>query len=233
MATLTIDNRTVEIEDRATILDAARKAGVDIPTLCYHEALTPYGACRVCTVEIVRERGPQLVASCIFPVENNVIVHTNSEAVLKARRLLVELLLARAPGAKNIQQLAEQLGIQEPRFEKEDEDCILCGLCVRVCKEILGLNAISLINRGKEKEVRSPFNVFSDVCVICGTCMTICPTGARKLEKLEWDRIVHEWKDKTKMWDCKVCADSSLDPVFLSDDQYQGIISDTEQGREN
>lgn len=233
MVSLTIDNRTVAIEQRATILEAARKVEIHIPTLCYHEALTPYGACRICTVEIVRERGSQLVASCIFPVENNLIVHTNSEAVLKARRLLVELLLARAPGAKNIQQLAQQLGIQEPRFEKEDEDCILCGLCVRVCKEIVGINAISLINRGKKKEVRPPFNVFSDVCVICGTCMTICPTGARKLEKLERDRIVHSRKDEAKMWDCKVCADSLLNPLFLSDEQYQHIVSDTEQIKED
>jgi NADH dehydrogenase/NADH:ubiquinone oxidoreductase subunit G len=224
MVTLTIDNKTVEIDDRATILEAARKVGIEIPTLCYHEALTPYGACRVCTVEIVRERGPQLAASCIFPVENNLIVHTNSETVLKARRLLVELLLARAPGAKNIQQLAEQLGINQPRFDKEDEDCILCGLCVRVCKEIVGLNAISLINRGKKKEVRPPFNVFSDVCVICGTCMTICPTGARKLEKLERDRIVHDQRDEARMWDCKVCADSSLKPLFLSDEEYQSLV---------
>ncbi|RLC73362.1 MAG: hypothetical protein DRI52_01975, partial [Chloroflexi bacterium] len=168
MITLTIDDQKVVAEEGMTILEAAREHGIYIPTLCYHEALKPYGACRLCIVEFADERrGARLVSSCSFPAQDGAVIRTNSPLVLEARRMIIELLLADCPDVKAVRELADELGVEKSQFEPEGEgnDCILCGLCVRACQEIVGVSAISLINRGIEKKVKPPFEIASSVCI--------------------------------------------------------------------
>jgi heterodisulfide reductase subunit A len=182
MIRVTIDGQPVEVEEGTTVLEAAQQLGIHIPTLCHHPALEPYGACRLCTVEITYDGRSRLVTSCNYPVRWEIEVETASEKVLKGRRLLAELLLARCPNVPEVQEFATSLEVTEVRFEPHDELCYLCGLCVRVCKELIGQSAISFVGRGVDREVGPPFLKFSDACIACGACAFVCPTGAIKLE---------------------------------------------------
>ena len=188
--TLEIDGREVKTEEGMTILEAAKDVGINIPTLCYHPALTPFGACRICSVEIVSGGKNRIVTSCNYPVEEGLVVKPNSAAVLEARKLISEFLLARCPNVKVIQDLAREYGVEKPRFKlgKEDEKCILCGLCARVCEERIGVSAINFVDRGVDRQVETPFQQTNDedldVCLACGACATVCPTGAIKLEDI-------------------------------------------------
>jgi bidirectional [NiFe] hydrogenase diaphorase subunit len=217
MITLTVDDQEVKATAGSSILEAAREHGIEIPTLCYHEALEPYGSCRLCVVEVETPRGPRLVASCVYPAEDGAVVRTNSEMVQRSRRMTAELLLAAAPHARVIQELAAEMGVQEPRVSLSDDDCILCGLCVRACEEIVGASAISLVNRGFSKEVCPPFEIGSNACVGCTTCVFVCPTGAIKLEDVLGDKSVHTWKTDFHSRACKVCGDHYLAPEFSAD----------------
>jgi NADH dehydrogenase/NADH:ubiquinone oxidoreductase subunit G len=173
-----IDGHLVEVDKGATIINAAKKAGVFIPTLCYHEALKPYGACRLCMVEVVQNKQRRLVTSCNYPAEAGMEVLTDTLKVRQMRRKIVELLLARCPEMPAVQTLARRMGIEISGFKKrETKECILCGLCVRFCEEVVGVSAIGLSNRGTEREVSTPFKAASDVCIGCGSCTYICPTG--------------------------------------------------------
>lgn len=181
MISLTIDGRRLQVEEGKTILEAAREAGIDIPTLCYHKSLSPYGACRVCLVEIMEGGRPGIQASCLYPVREGLVVRTDTERVSKGRRMMVELLLARCPDSERIKELAEELGVKETRIRREKkEDCILCGLCVRMCRERMGASIIGFAKRGTEREVVPPFDRNSPLCMGCGACEFICPTGAIK-----------------------------------------------------
>ncbi len=173
-----VDGQMVQIEQGAPIIEAARKLGIFIPTLCYHESVKPYGSCRLCMVEVVQNRQSRLVTSCNFPVDNGMEVFTDTAKVRKIRRMVVELLLARCGDVPLIRTLARQMGIETSRFKKkEKKECILCALCVRFCEEVVGVGAIGLANRGTEREVATPFRMASDVCIGCGSCTYICPTG--------------------------------------------------------
>ena len=177
-----IDGREAAVERDTTILEAATDLGIEIPTLCHHPALEPYGACRLCTVEIMDRGRSRLVTSCNYPIRNEIEVITSSERVLRGRRMIVELLWARCPDAEVFQALGARYGIKKPRFElREDELCYLCGLCVRFCDEVVGAKAISLVSRGVEREVGTPFYQVSEACIACGACEYVCPTGAIKV----------------------------------------------------
>jgi predicted molibdopterin-dependent oxidoreductase YjgC len=182
---LKIDGKDVKATEGASILEVARKVGIEIPTLCYNSALEPFGSCRVCSVEITDARGrKKVVTSCNYPVKEGLEVSTKSEKVVKTRKLLLELLLARCPKVKKIQDLAREYGVEEPRFWIEDveEDCILCGLCTRVCQERVGVYAINFASRGVEREVTAPYHSFSDDCIGCGACALVCPTNSRRIQ---------------------------------------------------
>lgn len=214
MITLTIDGCEVRALEGSTILDVARESGIEIPTLCFHEAVEPYGSCRLCVVELATPRRARLVASCVHPAEEGVEVKTNSVMVRKSRRMTVELLIAAAPNAKVIQDLATEMGIEEPRVRLGDNNCVLCGLCVRACSEIVGANAISLVNRGFSKEVKPPFEIGSNACIGCATCAYICPTGAIELKDVLTNRSVHGWASDFIARPCKICGDHYLAPEF-------------------
>ncbi|MFC1683112.1 2Fe-2S iron-sulfur cluster-binding protein [Candidatus Zixiibacteriota bacterium] len=184
MISLTIDGHRGKIQSGATILQAARKLGIEIPTICHHPAMEPYAACRICMVEIVREGRSDLVTSCNTAVQRGMTVRTRSKKVFTARRTNLELLMAQAPAAKIVRALAARYGIKNERFpvDRPEEDCVLCGLCVRVCESVVGVSAICFANRGANREVTTPFDQPSDVCIACGACTFLCPTGAVQME---------------------------------------------------
>ena len=176
--TLQIDGREVKAEEGRTILEAAQSAGIFIPTLCHHEKLEPYGACRICTVEIEARGRTNLVAACLYPVEENLVVRTRSERVDKTRKVLLELMLAHAPDSVELQDLAREYGANKARFEKESSFCILCGLCVRYCAEVKKKNAIGFVDRGTRREIIFIPEIASKECEDCKECFPLCPTEA-------------------------------------------------------
>lgn len=184
MIDLTINGGRLSVEEGTTILQAAETVGIKIPTLCYHKALSPYGACRICLVEISRKGRSQIQASCQYQVRPGMVVRTDSERVIKTRKIMVELLLARCPNSKRIRELADELGIKESRFPKRDEDCLLCGLCVRMCEERMGQSVIGFAKRGIAREVVPPFKERSQICLGCGSCEFVCPAERIKAEEI-------------------------------------------------
>jgi heterodisulfide reductase subunit A len=187
MVTLTIDGKKVEVEEGTTVLQAAEELGIRIPTLCYFKALSPESACRLCVVEIVGGARRGLSASCSYVAEEGLEVRTDSVRVIKARKLVIELLLLRCPDVPKIKELADEIGIDKKRYERfkpENEKCILCGLCVRTCQELMKVGAINFVNRGSNRKVAPPFDEYSQVCVTCGACEVVCPTGAINLDQI-------------------------------------------------
>jgi len=184
MITLTIDGKKVEVEEGTTVLEAAEKLGIHIPTLCHHKSLEPYGACRLCLVELTSSRGSVIQASCVYPAQEGLVVKTDTERVLKNRRIMLELLLARCPDSVRLREMAAEMGVGEPRFPKKNDDCILCGLCTRVCEERMGVGAISFLNRGSERKVSAPYDKHSPICITCGACKVVCPMDAGLLSEI-------------------------------------------------
>ena len=186
MLNFTINDRQLQVEEGKTVLDVARQHDIKIPTLCYHKELTPYGACRLCLVEIVEGARPGLEASCVYKVTEGLKVKTDSDRVKKTRKIIFELLLARCPDAERIKELAEEYGITETRIKlKKKENCILCGLCVRACDEVSQRRAQSFSGRGDRRTVGTPFDKVSDKCIGCGACAYLCPVEALKIEEAD------------------------------------------------
>ena len=181
---LEIDGKIVEADEETSILQAAQGAGIDIPTLCYDERLAPYGACRLCTVEITKDNRTRLVASCVYPVEDGLIVKTDSEKLKKIRKMILELLLPLSPTGP-LESLAQKYGLKKSRFTAEPTACVLCGLCVRYCAEIKKANAIGFIGRGIEREVAFLPEVAPEVCPACRECFALCPSGKICSESLD------------------------------------------------
>ncbi|MBT9157193.1 MAG: NADP-reducing hydrogenase subunit HndC [Firmicutes bacterium] len=212
---LTIDSTPVEVDPGSTVLDAAKKAGVHIPTLCYHPELKLEGSCRICVVEI--EGLKNLAASCVYPAANGMVVRTNSEVVRKTRKSIVELLLANHPedclvcprhGTCELQDLSHQLNVRKVRFKgkkrefaldessiavvRDPNKCILCGRCIRICENTQKVSAIGLAGRGSRAVVTTPFNrgLAEGPCVACGQCIKVCPVAALR----ERDASEQVWK---------------------------------------
>lgn len=175
--TLQIDGREVKAKEGATVLEAARAAGIDIPTICHHEELEPCGVCRLCLVEIGQAPRTKMVTSCIYTATDKLIVNTQTERVRKARKVLLELMLTRAPGSKRIKDLAAEYGANANRFKKDASFCILCGLCVRYCDEVKKANAITFISRGANREVMFIPEIAAKECPSCQKCFDLCPTN--------------------------------------------------------
>jgi NADH dehydrogenase/NADH:ubiquinone oxidoreductase subunit G len=175
MINVSINGIKVQAEEGSTILEAAQMYGIDIPTLCYHHELTPYGACRLCMVEVDEGKRTKIVASCLYPVKEGLKTRTHTEKLIRGRKLILELLIARCPSSKVLQDLASKMGVEKIRFNMENDDCILCGLCVRMCAEQMGSGAVGFVGRGQKREVATPFHAASDICRNCGACMYICP----------------------------------------------------------
>ena len=175
MRTLTMNGLSVTVEEGTTLLETARFLGFPVPTLCHLDGLTPYGACRLCVVEIGQGAKAKLVTACTYLAEDGLTVRTASSRVVRARKMVLELLLASCPQSKIIQDLASAHEVRRQRFRQEHEDCILCGRCVRMCKEQMIAGAIGFRGRGKRRSVGTPFDARSEVCRLCGACMYVCP----------------------------------------------------------
>ncbi len=175
---ITIDGKEIRAKDGMTILDAAREAGISIPTLCHHEKLEAYGACRVCTVEAEVNGRINYVAACVRPVENGFVIRTRSEKVNRIRRVLLEELMAHAPDSAELVSLAQEYGADRNRFEKEASFCVLCGLCVRYCTEVKRLDAIGFVDRGAHRSISFIPELAAKECWNCKECFPLCPTSA-------------------------------------------------------
>ena len=175
MITLSINGIPAMVEPGTTLLEAARYLGIEIPTLCHMDGLTPYGACRLCVVEIGKAPASRLVSSCTFPAQEGLRVRTGSSRVTRARRMILELLLASCPQSKVVQDLASAYEVRMQRFRQRHESCILCGRCVRMCAEQMMAKAIGFRGRGEHRSIGTPFDVQSETCRFCGGCMYVCP----------------------------------------------------------
>jgi NADH dehydrogenase/NADH:ubiquinone oxidoreductase subunit G len=172
---LTVNGLPVTVPDGTTVLEACRMYGIEIPTLCHVDGLTDYGACRLCIVEIGPADSRKVVSSCTHRCEEGQEIHTHTKRVVDARKILLELMVCSTPGSKTIQDLAAAHGVLQARFKRENEECILCGLCVRMCKEQMMASAIDFAGRGPTRRIVTPFDRASELCRHCGGCMYICP----------------------------------------------------------
>jgi NADH dehydrogenase/NADH:ubiquinone oxidoreductase subunit G len=175
MIKITINGLDVEVEEGWTLLEAAGFLGLEIPTLCYDDGLSPYGGCRLCLVEIGENEKAKMVSSCTYPVQEGLVVRTDTKKVLEARKMNIELMLSIAPNSKVIQDLASKFGVTRVRFKIRNEECVLCGLCVRMCREQMDGKAIGFVNRGIDMRITTPFDKKSEECRLCGGCIYICP----------------------------------------------------------
>jgi len=175
---LQIDGIQVRAKKGMTVLEAAKSAGIKIPTFCYHEKLEPYGVCRLCVVEVEAGGRTRVVVSCIYPVEDGLVVRTKTERLAKIRKVLLELLLAHAPDAAGLQELANEYGADRNRFAKQSSFCVLCGLCVRYCAEVKKKYAIGFVDRGIRREISFIPEIAAKECWNCKECFPLCPTSA-------------------------------------------------------
>jgi len=222
MVKLTINGKKVKAKEGSTVLQAAREHGMEIPTLCHNDALEAFGSCRLCIVEIEKNGRTAIEASCTYPAEDGLTVKTNTPRVLEGRKLVIELLLARCPNVKKVQQLAIEYGVpgSAPEFGKDNEYCILCGLCVRACNEVVEAGAIQFAGKGVNRMVDSPFHETAQDCIACGSCAFVCPTGIVKKNDLETSAVcspdgceqtgpqreILNWQVEYKLKECTKCG---------------------------
>lgn len=211
MIEFTINGIEVSVEPGTTLLEAAQFLGLPIPTLCHMEGLTPYGACRLCVVEVGDPPNSRMVTSCTYPAEEGLKVRTASARVVRARKMIVELLLASCPQSKTIQDIAAAMEVRQQRFHQENEDCILCGRCVRMCSEQMMAGAIGFTGRGQERSIGTPFDSTSQVCRLCGGCMHVCPVCELRCTYTEPDKAI-----------CGGCA--NLAPPCIDKPQFDDMM---------
>jgi len=211
MTNLKINGLPVAVDEGSTLLEAAQFLGFPIPTLCHMEGLTPYGACRLCVVEIGEGAKARLVSSCTYPAEEGLTVRTASSRVVRARKMVLELLLASCPQSKVIQDLASAHEVRQQRFRQEHEDCILCGRCVRMCKEQMAAGAIGFAARGERRRITTPFDTKSEVCRLCGGCIYVCPACQLRCTYTEPDKAI-----------CGGCA--NLSPPCLEKEGFDDML---------
>ena len=227
----TMDGRAMRAEPGETVLSIARENGISIPTLCHHEALAPNGACRLCVVEVFWGNRSKLVTSCIYTPYEDDRIETNSDRVRALRRMVLELLLARCPGVELLQQLGREYGVREPRLTgaqaDEKERCILCGLCVRVCDEVVGQHAIGYEGRGMERSITPPFKDRASACIGCGACVFICPTGALHFQDIDDVRIMKEFQTRVPLAKCQDCGQGYAPGAVL--DKLSGVSRGLEE----
>jgi len=209
---LTIDGKKVTAKEGETLLQVARRNKVDIPTLCFHESLEPRGSCRMCMVEISRPEKwsdwSRLVASCVYPVEEGLTVKTDTEEITEMRKTLAELLLARTPANAEMISFAKNLGVEKTSFEVKnpEEQCILCGQCVRVCSDVIGAHAIGMYDRGATKKVGPAYGKGSDACIGCGACAHVCPTKCIEVVDSGMTRKIPHWDVEFELVPCRICG---------------------------
>lgn len=201
MISLNINSKEARFEEPITILEAAKKLDIWIPTLCYNEHLTAFGGCRICLVEVATSQAPErarLLPACSSRIAESLIVTTDSQRVQETRKFVLSLLYSRCPNSEQLNDLAQRIGLDINngdldvvseyllhRAPKRDEtNCILCGLCVRVCAEVTERHALSFSKRGIERKVKTPFDTVAETCIGCGACAYVCPTKTITIEEV-------------------------------------------------
>ena len=220
--TIIIDGRRCQAAKGEPALKVAKREGIDIPAFCFHESLAPFGACRLCIVEVVAGGRPGLTTSCTLAATDGLEIRTDTEEVALIRKGLLELYLAQAPDSDYVQELAASYGVTESRFasaEKpadQEKKCVLCGLCSRVCNESIGAGVINFIGRGPETEINSPYLEPSDQCIGCTACADICPTGAVSVIESDGLRRIETWSGtEVTVIKCRMCGrDCAPDPLI-------------------
>ena len=202
---IVIDNIACDCEKGEYLLDVAARYGIDIPVLCHHAGLPEQGCCRVCIAEVEINNWRTVVTACVYPVERECAVFTNSENVVRQRKMVLALLRALAPESSKVADLCEKYDAPSySRFTKQaGQKCVLCGLCVRACDE-LGTGAIATINRGTIKAVATPYDEPSLDCVGCASCAMVCPTAAIDVKEVENRRTI--WQKEFPLKECENCG---------------------------
>jgi NADH dehydrogenase/NADH:ubiquinone oxidoreductase subunit G len=216
MVTITINKTQYLAEEGEIFLLTAMRLNIDIPHLCYEKALEPYGACRLCMVDVVTGGKTTMTPACTIKVHNDLEILTDTPEIIKHRNLLFELYLAEAPKSEVIKEMAAKFGVSKTRFLKKivhDDPllgkCILCGLCVRVCNEIMGTSAINFINRGPYTVINTPFFEQNPDCAGCAACAKVCPTNAIVFEDSDSNRVMQSWsKTAVPLATCSSCKKS-------------------------
>ena len=203
---LTIDGKQIKAEAGMTVLDVARREGIYIPTLCHHEKLEAYGGCRLCMVEVESRGWTSYVVSCLYPVAKDIVVRTRSDKVDKIRKVLVEELMAHAPDAPELVNLAREYGADRDRFKKEASFCVLCGLCVRYCDEVKKKNAVSFFDNGAVRQIKFVAEVAKNECWDCQECFAICPTSYAQAAYLLTEALAFPGQRKTAKRAAKAAA---------------------------
>ncbi len=203
---INIDGQDFTAEEGGFLLKVLQENGFYIPTFCNHEAIEPYGVCRMCVVELVRDGWSKIVTSCNFPVKEGQKFVTNSDKIRRIRKTLMELMIARSYNVPEVMEVAKKLGVTDTPYPMQEEGCILCGLCVRTCEEVVGVSAIGFHDRGPKREICSPFMDEATRCIGCGSCVYICPTRYIKMEDKNHRRSIPLWKVDFEMAICKKCG---------------------------
>jgi len=254
MVTLTIDDKQVSVEKDATIYDAAKAVGVNIPILCHDKKLKPFGACRMCLVEVEQMKG-RLIPACTTPVTEGMIVRSSTPPVEKARKLVLELLMLNHPldcpvcdkgGDCELQNLAydhkvnanrlsdekfhHEIDYNNPLIERDQNRCVLCGKCVRICDEIVARGALTFIGRGIETKIGTEFDGPLS-CEFCGSCISVCPVGAL---------LARPFKFKSRFWAmtkkksvCGYCGTGCGVTLGVKDNKVLTTVYDENQGFHN
>lgn len=245
MAKITINGKAYNVEDHITVLEACRKIGIDIPTLCYDDRLEPHAACRLCVVEVKGKE--KLETSCSLKVRDGMVIETHSEKVINARKDILDLLFSNHPndcltcdksGACDLQDYCFEYGVEMGTYKGDKKDypidysnhfytydpnkCILCGKCVRVCSELQGNDAIGLENRGFDTKVVTPFDMglATSNCVSCGNCVAVCPTGALMPKRKEKFRL---WEVERVKTTCSYCGVGCQMELLVKGNKVVGV----------
>ncbi len=203
-----IDGEEVSVPRGRYLLPELLNRGIDIPHLCYMDDITPYGACRLCLVEAKKGNRTKIVTSCNYQVaDEGTEFITNSEKIKRLRRGVIELHWARNSESEIIEKMALDMGLEKPRFPVDEghEKCILCGVCVRVCDEVVGVHALTFSGRGMHREMGTPFGEPPAMCIGCGACYWSCPTGSIQMKEKGGVREI--WGNKFPMEKCPVCGE--------------------------
>lgn len=208
--TIVVNGHPLSVPRGTRLLDAVRGAGIPLPGLCHHPALAPYGACRLCLVSLRRPRRG-LVVSCTLTVEEGMVLETHDPEAVGARRIGLQVLLARYPGVRLLQDMALAEGVPPTDLASlvagdPAERCILCGRCVRVCREVIGAEAIVFTGRGVKRRVTTPFSRHAEACIGCGACASVCPTGAISLEDVDGIRRIRPFETQIRLLPCRACG---------------------------
>jgi formate dehydrogenase major subunit/NADH-quinone oxidoreductase subunit G len=254
MVTLTIDDKQVQVAKDATIYEAAKAAGINIPILCHDKKLKPFGACRMCLVEVEQMKG-RLIPACTTPVTEGMIVRSSTPPVEKARKLVLELLLLNHPldcpvcdkgGDCELQNLAydhkvnanrlndekfhHEIDYNNPLIERDQNRCVLCGKCVRICDEIVSRGALTFISRGIETKIGTEFDGPLS-CEFCGSCISVCPVGALLARPFKFKSRFWALQKKTSV--CGYCGTGCNVTLGVKDNKVLTTVYDENQGFHN